>query len=232
MNVFKKTVLFIAISFLLYLGAGLVLTFWPEPQKKKVDFYDFSSIKQSSDNTLRERWLMLRDKTKLFYHYYPSDAKCTMIIIHGSGTDSRYLSNIANYVSENKLARVITPDLRGHGRTSKTKGDIGYIGQYEDDLEDLILQIKSSYPNEKIVLAGHSSGGGLTLRYAGNPKMSSVDAYVMFAPYLGHEATTIKPNNSGEWVTVVLKRYIGLAMLNNLGIKVFNNKWQESRLTG
>lgn len=229
--------IFIALSILVfvYLGICLTLVFWPIPKKQHIENFDFSVLKKNEQQpTLgTERWLTLRDNKKLFYRYYDSNryydskgtldtnVKNTLILIHGSGSESRYLGNLATFLAENNISRVITPDLRGHGRTSNPKGDVNYIGQYEDDIEDIVNAVRATYPDSKIVLGGHSSGGGLVLRYAGNSTASPVDAYLFFSPYLGHEAPTVKPN-SGEWVTVAIKRWIGLSMLNDVGIRVFN----------
>jgi non-heme chloroperoxidase len=221
MQKLKKIATFLTISLFVYLGIAFTLVFWKVPPKKDIKNYDFSSLEKMEKSKAEEHWLTLRDSGKLFYRFYPSDAPCTFIFIHGSGSESRYLENFATFMTENKLARVITPDLRGHGRTSGIKGDIDYLGQYEDDLEDIVQFVKAKYPNQKIILGGHSSGGGLALRYAGNQKLSDVDAFLLFSPYLGHEAPTVKPN-SGEWVTVAIKRFIGLAMLNNIGISQFD----------
>lgn len=241
MNRAKKIAISLAVTALVYICVCLTLIFWPTPSKKNSESYDFSSLKKAAAQEIiaEERWLTLRDKSQLFYRYYPSEANRTLILIHGSGGESRYLSDFAAFMASNGIARVITPDLRGHGRTAnltaKQKGDIDYIGQYDDDLEDLIHDLRLSYPKSTVVLGGHSSGGGLALRYAGNSHSNPVDGYLLFAPYLGHEAITIKSNqdkqlstevksNSGEWVTVALKRWIGLAMLNNIGISGFNSK--------
>jgi len=111
--------------------------------------------------------------------------------------------------------------LRGHGENSGKRGDIDYIGQLENGIEDLIRYSKQSLGAKKIILAGHSSGGGLVLRFIGNPKNTKVEKAIMLAPYLGYNAPTVKPN-SGGWVTVALKRIIGLSMLNNIGIRMLN----------
>lgn len=240
MKLTRRILIITIITTVIYLCICLTLVFWPTPKKQNVQSYDFSSLNSTSKNESagEEKWLTLRDQSKLFYRYYESDAKSTLILIHGSGSESRYLSNFASFLAKSGISRVITPDLRGHGRTasismSKKKGDIDYIGQYDDDLEDLIRYTRTAYPQSKIVLGGHSSGGGLALRYAGNTNLSAVDSYLLLAPYLGHEAITIKTNEheretttlkpkAGEWVTVALKRWIGLAMLNNIGVSIFN----------
>lgn len=224
MKIVKRVAVFVTVSFFIYALICAVLLCWPVPSKREIKNYDYSSILAAEEKTPlgEEHWLTLRDATPLFYRRYPSSSKNMLLLLHGSGSESRYLRHLANFVAQNGLATVITPDLRGHGRTSKIKGDIAYVGQYDHDLEDVVRQLRTQHPHAKILLGGHSSGGGLALRYAGNKTVSPVDGYVFFAPYLGHEAPTVKPN-SGDWVTVAIPRWVGLSMLNRLKVTGLNH---------
>ncbi len=44
---------------------------------------------------------------------------------------------------------VLTPDLRGHGNNIGEKGDVEYIGQLENDIEDLIEFSKQNLKADK-----------------------------------------------------------------------------------
>ena len=216
------------INAVLYIIACFILIYLPVPTKQNIKNYDYSSLKKTNLETkqstikIEEHWVQLRDGKKLFSRVYPSKNKDVMILIHGSGSESRYLKKMAIAIADSNAATVITPDMRGHGNNEGTKGDIEYIGQLEADIEDLIKYSKNTLGAKKIILAGHSSGGGFVLRYIGNSDNAKIDKVVMLAPYLGHEATTVKPN-SGNWVTVAVKRWVGLSMLNMIGITKFNN---------
>lgn len=202
----------------------LTLVFWPESETQTLDNYDYSALEGIEDTNFsaNQNWLRLRDGLELFYRLYPSsDSNTILILVHGSGTESRHLEKIANQLSSEGLMTVVTPDMRGHGESAEVEGDISYIGQYDDDVEDLIEHFKQIYPASKILLGGHSSGGGLVLRYAGNASASKADGYIWLAPYLGHDAPTTKPN-SGDWVTVNVKRWVGLSILNGFGVKRLN----------
>ncbi len=224
MHIICKFVKVIFISSAIYFTLCMVLIYWPIPVKQDLENYDFSSLEISTSEASmgEERHLTLRDGLKAFYRYYDSSARDVLILIHGSGGESRYFSALASFMAETGMAKVLTPDLRGHGRTSEVKGDIEYLGQYDHDLEDIINATRLAYPESRIVLGGHSSGGGLVLRYAGNKQVSKVDGYLLFSPYLGHKAPTVKPN-SGDWVTVAIKRWVGLSMLNNVNVTLFNH---------
>jgi pimeloyl-ACP methyl ester carboxylesterase len=222
----KRTLKFLTVNFILFFTVSLVLIYWPVPSGENVENYDYSSIDTTSNQSLsaaREVWVKMRDGQKLFNRIYPSNSDQAIILIHGSGSESRYLSDLAKSLSEKNQALVITPDLRGHGRNITSLPDIDYIGQLENDIEDIVTYTRKNLGAKKLILAGHSSGGGLVLRYIGNNKLEKVNYAVLISPYLGHDSPTFKPN-SGGWVTVGVKRWVGISMLNHLGITHFNRK--------
>ncbi len=225
MKTYQKLLAGIGLSLVVYLSVALALVFYPQPKVKSQKSFDFSSIAQAvAKQTLgEESSIPMRDGTRIFFREYAAAAADTsLILLHGSGSDSRYLSQLASYLADTGKVRVITPDLRGHGRTSMAKGDIAYLGQYDDDLEDMLKFMRARYPQSRLVLGGHSSGGGLVLRYAGEPGREAADAYVFLAPYLSHKSPTVKPD-SGGWVKVNIQRIVGIAMLETLGFHNFDS---------
>ncbi|ABV38300.1 alpha/beta hydrolase [Shewanella sediminis HAW-EB3] len=163
-----------------------------------------------------------RGEGQLRYRYYSSDSDKVIILIHGSGWHSQQFYPLAKFISEQGLAQVYTPDLRGHGVNPQIRGDIDYIGQFEDDLADLIFGIKQDSPESSIIMGGHSSGGGLAIRFAGGQYGEQADAYLLLAPFIFYNAPTTRPN-AGGWATPYTARIIGLSMLNNIGIHHFDN---------
>ncbi|QNI03298.1 alpha/beta fold hydrolase [Halomonas sp. SH5A2] len=163
-----------------------------------------------------------RDETALAYRHYPSDSLTVLILVHGSGTDSRYLATLAHELAEAGAASVYTPDVRGHGPSPVRRGDIDYIEQLEDDLVDLITHIKDTNADvTKVVVGGHSSGGGLAVRFAGGQHGHLASAYLLLAPYLGHDAPTVR-DNSGGWAKPSVAKILSISMLNAIGITHFN----------
>jgi alpha-beta hydrolase superfamily lysophospholipase len=65
--------------------------------------------------------------------------------------------------------------------------------------------------------SGHSSGGGLAVRFAGSRYGNLAHAYILLAPFLKYNAPTMRMN-SGGWARPFTRRIIGLTMLNNIGI--------------
>ena len=164
-----------------------------------------------------------RDGTRLWYRHYSGSSSTALVLIHGSATDSKYLSVLASAVAESGVADVYTPDLRGHGPFPVRRGDIDYIKQLEDDLADLVLHLEATNDSiDRVVIGGHSSGGGLAVRFAGGAHGDMAAAYLLLAPYLGHDAPTVR-KNSGGWANPSLLRIVPLSILNQLGINFFNS---------
>jgi alpha-beta hydrolase superfamily lysophospholipase len=161
-----------------------------------------------------------RDGTKLAYRaYLPAAAAAAparvAILIHGSGGSSANM-NILGRALAARGVPAFAPDERGHGESGR-RGDVDHIGQLEDDLADLVALVHKAYPTARLVLAGHSSGGGFALRIAGEPQGRLFDRFVLLAPYLGYAAPTSRPA-SGGWVASYAGRIAGLAILNRLGV--------------
>jgi alpha-beta hydrolase superfamily lysophospholipase len=120
--------------------------------------------------------------------------------------------------------------LRGHGQSGGVTGDIDYIGQYEDDISDVVTQIRSAMPSSRIILAGHSMGGGILQRYAMKSSSPPIDGYLLFAPLLGNGSPTIRgameqsvPVDAPVYMQIHLVRILGLVMLNSIGITQLNS---------
>jgi len=162
-----------------------------------------------------------RDGATLPVRHYPAESDTTLVLIHGSGYHSRYLGPLAASLAKRGAARVYTPDLRGHGSAPERRGDIDYVDQLEDDLADLAMHVGQRHPGTRVVIGGHSSGGGLALRFAGSPHGELADGYVLLAPFLGHDAPTTRPA-SGGWARPRVPVIVALSILNGFGITALN----------
>lgn len=162
-----------------------------------------------------------RDGKKLGYRHYPAQSDKIVILLHGSGWHSQYFLPLAEFISTEGMAQVITPDLRGHGSKPDNRGDVNYIDQLEDDLADLVTSIKKENPNAMMIIGGHSSGGGLAIRFAGSRYRKFADAYVLLSPFLKYNAPTIR-KNSGGWARPYTGRIAGLTILNFMRIHWFD----------
>ncbi|MFL5263140.1 MAG: alpha/beta hydrolase, partial [Anaeromyxobacteraceae bacterium] len=158
-----------------------------------------------------------RDGERLAYRAYApagGGARATVVLIHGSSARSESVHPLARGLARAGYA-VVVPDVRGHG-ASGPKGRVRYIGQLEDDLEDLV---RAAAPGSPRILAGFSSGGGYALRFAGGARQALFDRYVLLSPFLGPRAPTYR---AGPWVGVGVPRIVALTLLNRAGVSALN----------
>ena len=141
-----------------------------------------------------------------------------IVLVHGSGWNGLQFNGLAQKLALE--ARVLVPDLRGHGANPERRGDVDYIGQLEDDLADLITA--QALAGQKVVLLGHSSGGGLVVRFAGGTHGGMIDRAVLLAPFLKYNAPSTR-QDSGGWAHAMFRRIVGLSMLNTFGVTALNH---------
>ncbi|AQU82634.1 hypothetical protein B2G49_08470 [Halomonas sp. 'Soap Lake  len=70
------------------------------------------------------------------------------------------------------------------------------------------------------MVGGHSSGGGLAIRFAGGRHGHLASAYLLLAPYFGNNAPTVR-DNSGGWAQASVAKIIVLSILHEVGITRF-----------
>lgn len=162
----------------------------------------------------------LRDgtTTKVRHLVGPDDGPL-VVLVHGSGWDGGQFDALTAQLGA--VADVLAPDLRGHGADPDRRGDVDYVGQMEDDLADLITTYVR-YENQKVVLLGHSSGGGLVIRFANSAHGPMMDRAVLLAPFVQYDAPMTR-ENSGGWAQPLTRRIIGLSMLNMVGIRALDH---------
>jgi alpha-beta hydrolase superfamily lysophospholipase len=160
-----------------------------------------------------------RDATPLAYRRYPGNPDRVVVLIHGSSASSASMHAVAKALAA-AGATVIVPDIRGHGRSGPL-GDIAYIGQLEDDLEDLLNSIGQPHQPAEITLIGFSSGGGFALRIAGGRLAARFTRTILLAPFLRYDAPNARPA-AGGWTSVAVPRLLALSFLTKIGITPFN----------
>jgi alpha-beta hydrolase superfamily lysophospholipase len=165
-----------------------------------------------------------RDGTELAYRHYPARAPATgsiAVVVHGSAGSSAGVIHALSRALAARGVQTYAVDIRGHG-ASGNRGDIAYLGQLEDDMADLVAEIRKSDPGAPLTLIGHSSGGGFALRVAGSAIQNLFVRTVLLAPYLGYDAPSSRPD-AGGWASPDLPRFLALAVLHRIGMP-----WAES----
>jgi alpha-beta hydrolase superfamily lysophospholipase len=159
-----------------------------------------------------------RDGTWLAYRHYPPrmpGLTRIAILVHGSSGSSPSVHALADALA-GRGVETYTIDIRGHGG-SGARGDIGYVGQLEDDMADLVAVVRKAVPTAPLTLIGHSAGGGFALRVAASTIQGLFARTVLLAPYLGYDAPTNRPN-SGGWASPDIPRILALQALRAIGI--------------
>jgi alpha-beta hydrolase superfamily lysophospholipase len=199
----------------LLLTALIAAPLTPPPELRSI-----SETARAVDRSTMPRFELFqaRDGTELAYRHYLARGAAVgrvAILIHGSSGSSPSIHALADGLAARGVESFAV-DVRGHG-ASGTRGDIGYVGQLEDDLADFVAVVRKSNPTAPITLLGHSAGGGFALRVAGSPIQGLFARTILIAPYLGYGAPTNRPN-SGGWASGDIPRILALQVLRKVGV--------------
>jgi pimeloyl-ACP methyl ester carboxylesterase len=91
--------------------------------------------------------------------YHRAGSGPALLLIHGITSSSRTWREVMPMLA--KDFDVIAPDLPGHGRSGKPRGDYS-LGAYASGLRDLLTVLGV----EKATVVGHSLGGGVAMQFA------------------------------------------------------------------
>jgi alpha-beta hydrolase superfamily lysophospholipase len=119
--------------------------------------------------------LTTADAVDLFAYFWlpPGQPKAVVQIAHGLAEHAGRYARLAEALNSAGYA-VYANDLRGHGRTVKSAGDLGFFAEHDgwrkcvDDLWQLNRRIAVSHPGVPIVLLGHSMGATLAEQFMGD----------------------------------------------------------------
>lgn len=227
----KQVVIFLLSAPLIYLAIAIVLVFTNPPANQgdlinaQPNTLDFSVTQKQDMSGLEElQSLVITGASPISFRFYPSitPTKRLIVLIHGSGWHSMQYAQMATWLANEGLGNVVTPDLRGHGVNPERRGDIDYIGQLEDDIAALITNLKNKHDITQTIIGGHSSGGGMVIRMAGGKHGKLADGWLLMAPFLKYNAPTMRLN-SGGWAHTLVRRTVGLVMLNAVKITALNH---------
>lgn len=110
-------------------------------------------------------YLPSEDQMPLFYRFYETKEKrATILLVHGLGEHSGRYAHVVEKLLREGFA-VWCLDLRGHGNSYGTKGDIRNFSCYENDVLSAVKYIKRNLKNgEKFFIVAHSMGALISLR--------------------------------------------------------------------
>ncbi len=159
-----------------------------------------------------------RDGSSLGYRRYDGRQDAALFLIHGSTGSAEGMHAMAVALNEANGPTVITLDMRGHGASGRL-GDIDFIGQMEQDLEDALSLVPAG---AKLGLIGFSAGGGFALRVAGTKLGERFERILLLAPMLHPRSPTYRQDGGG-WAVAYLPRLIALAVLEQSGLHIYQH---------
>ncbi|MCH8568392.1 MAG: alpha/beta hydrolase [Balneolales bacterium] len=198
-------------------------TFPPSSQPTDIDPVLIAEMGFEQVYKSENHFFTVRDDKNIFAYRFAKQSDNTIILIHGVGSNAYLYNKTAGLLQEATQAEVYAIDLRGHGQSEGNSGDVDYINQYVDDLADIIDTIRKEKPNGKIIIAGHSMGGGVALRYAMEKQYEKADGFLLFAPLIGHNSPAFPQEQGSDniaeepFMKIHIERIIGLTMLNEIG---------------
>ncbi|WP_019615133.1 alpha/beta hydrolase [Psychromonas ossibalaenae] len=157
------------------------------------DFFSLSEIKGAEQKPLQPlEYTQASDGMSLAYRaYLPEQAKAVLVFYHGAGAHSGLTYNhIGIGLRDDFSVAVYMPDIRGHGASGGERGDTPEVEQVWSDINNIIKEARSKYPNLPVFVGGHSGGAGLALNYSSWEDRADTAGYVFLSPYFGFRSET------------------------------------------
>lgn len=190
------------------------------PNSKSNDSFSFKELDLAPEVFIPHlQFIEASDNTKLAYReYIPEKIEAILLFYHGGGAYSKAgYQFIGDGLSKRFNILVITPDIRGHGDSDGNRGDIPNVEQVLDDISLFITHMKEKYPQNKLFIGGHSSGGGLVINYSSYKKREEINGYLFLSPQLGFRSKTELENNPNSFTTVKTDLFVQNAMYGTEG---------------
>ncbi|HKD75667.1 MAG TPA: alpha/beta fold hydrolase, partial [Ktedonobacterales bacterium] len=122
-------------------------------------------IETTTTITLRETMLKASDGTSVFARaWVPDTPKRMLVCVQGLGGHGGYYDDLAEAITPAGTV-VVAGDLRGHGRSSGTRGDIDRFTRYLDDVDCTVAWARTCWPDLPLFLMGESMGASIAIHY-------------------------------------------------------------------
>jgi alpha-beta hydrolase superfamily lysophospholipase len=113
--------------------------------------------------------------------------RAVVVVAHGYAEHARRYDHVAARFGEAGLATYAL-DHRGHGRSGGKRVYLKDIGEYTGDFHTLVDIARSEHPGVKLIVLGHSMGGGIVFTY-GVEHPHDYDAMVLSGPAVDAQAS-------------------------------------------
>jgi len=227
-KVIRRTIIGVATIAMLWIATAGILVAIPAPSfTKSALVLPAAPPPPTCHDSKTIECFRMRDGVLLSARRYPGNTKQLVLLLHGLGGSAAAMDDTARRLRPATGSGVVSLDLRGNGQSPGRWGDLAYVGQYEDDVADVITALRKDHPGERLILAGYSMGGGIAMRYAARRTLPPVDGYLLFAPHLGDSSPTARKSpadpHKDQPIRLDIPRILGLLMFNKIGFTGLNH---------
>jgi alpha-beta hydrolase superfamily lysophospholipase len=170
--------------------------------------------------TPSQQFFTASDGGQIAYRTYSGNDALHIVLVHGSACFGDQFHLLARHLSGEGVATVHTLDMRGHGQSTSKVDEFSRYGQ---DVIEFARMISAANPARKIVIGGHSAGGGLVINIARSEYAGGIAGWLLLAPFVAIADKSVRPYFGG-WVKRFRRpKFIAVVMANALGVRRFNN---------
>lgn len=159
------------------------MIFFPQALAKDFTFQHYQDFE--------ERYIEMKDGKRLHSLLFKTEnSKGVVFYLHGNAGSLEGWGSVAETFIEHHYD-VFIPDYRGYG---KSEGTIESEAGMHQDMQTLYDRLKEEYPENEIIVLGHSIGSGMAARVAAknNPKLLILQAPPYSLPDLAKNTTPLQ----------------------------------------
>jgi alpha-beta hydrolase superfamily lysophospholipase len=109
-----------------------------------------------------------------------TEPRAVVVLAHGLGEHARRYDHVVDRFGSAGLITYAL-DHRGHGRSGGKRVRVRHMSEYTEDFGTLVKIAAADHPNLKLILLGHSMGGGIVFAY-GVDHQADYDLMVLSGP--------------------------------------------------
>jgi len=110
----------------------------------------------------------------------PTPPRAVVVLAHGYGEHARRYDHVAQRFGEAGLATYAL-DHRGHGRAGGKRVRVRHMEEFVNDYRELVRIAREENPDLKVIVLGHSMGGGIVFAY-GAAHADDYDLMILSGP--------------------------------------------------
>lgn len=118
------------------------------------------------------------------------DLRAVVVLAHGYGEHARRYDHVAQRFGAAGLATYAL-DHRGHGRAGGKRVRVRHMAEFVSDYRELVRIAREENPDLKVIVLGHSMGGGIVFAY-GVQHADDYDLMILSGPAIAAHAGVSK----------------------------------------